>query len=332
MELVKNVALLLLILVCEEASGNINRKSTENKDRIEIMAKILRETVKPDLELIQKKFDAVLDEINTAIGGLRNYTTESIEELKTHLENDISENDELLQENIDSMEENNKNMLEMSTNTLQDNIEAVQNNSVTERHEFVSWAHQRFHLHEDILKTTITICAHDYGHFGKGVVTYNGDPAGYVENSKASSVSIRVFNNTEDSSSSTPRTWSRALRRRHLLNPRTGAFTVPPMAGGEYLFTFTAIMDTYDYRRMPSEYFFRVDGRRVKGAQIYTNAGSFDRGRANSADEIPGSRTILLKLREGQRVDVEQTMETDIADYAVAFCAALLHLDHVSHL
>ena len=326
MELVKSFGLLLLLLVCQEITGNINRKSTENKDRIEFLAKLLRETVKPDLELIAQKFDAVVNEINIAIGGLRKYTTDSIEELKTHLEKDVSENDRLLQENINNMEENNKDMLETSTTTIQKNIEDMQGNSVAERHEFVSWAHQRFHLHEDVLKTTITICAHDHGHWGKGVVTYNGAP-GYVGNSAASSVSIRVFNNTEDSPGS-----PRALRRANLLNLRTGAFTVPPKAAGEYLFTFTVIMDTFDNRLMPAQYFFRVDGKRVKGTPIYTNAGSYDRGRKRSADEIPGSRTILLKLREGQQVDVEQTKNTDIADYGVSFCAALLHLEHVSNM
>ena len=65
MELVKHFALVLLLLVCQETTGNINRKSTENKDRIEILAKLLRETVKPDLELFAQKFDAVVNEINT---------------------------------------------------------------------------------------------------------------------------------------------------------------------------------------------------------------------------------------------------------------------------
>ena len=313
MNLLKHSVLLFVLCLGHSVSANLDDGFEENGNDIEELQRLLEETVKVDLKLITEKFDKLVDHINSAIKGLGKYTEDSVKELEDHLKKSIQGNDKKLVENLKKVSENGKKMIEDANKMLQGNLKDVKENSLKERKENLWWAHHRFHLHEDILKTRITICAYDHGHLGKGVVTYDGKDGGYVENS----VSIRVFNKTEP----------KDLKKEDILNLGTGAFTVPENAAGEYLFTFSVVMDTYDQKRMPSEYFFRVDGETVPGARIYT-----DGGRSATSDRIPGTFTILLKLDAGQTVDVEQTRNTDISDYEISFCVALLHLDVVRQM
>ena len=235
------------------------------------------------------------------------YVDKNIEELKTHLETTIEEYDNNTMENLDRIERNTALMLETMNTTMMLNLNNINRQSMEERNDIISWAHERAHLHEDILKTKITACTHDYSHYGEGVVTYNSNDGGYITDS----VSIRVYNNTD-------------IKKEDVLNRDTGVFKVPVNAAGEYVFTFTVTIDSFDQKLTPSSYVFAKNGTDLEGTEIYANAGT-----SRKHDKISGSRQVFLKLEEYDQVSVIQKFKTDIQDYHVSFCGALLHLDQV---
>ena len=319
MELLKHFAFLAVLLMCNNTKAALDEN--ENAKDVVILQKLLEDTVKADLVLFKGKLNGLVDSFNTAIGGVRTYIDASLLELKNHIDTLIKENDATILANIKKVEANRKEQLEESTRIMIENIEAVRNNSFEERTQLVDWAHQRFNLHEDILESKISICAYDVGFLnsedkGLGTVTYSG--GGYLKNS----VSIQLFDHTEDS-----RDTPEELQKENLLNLDSGAFTVPTDADGEYLFTFSVIMDVFSRTSglTPSEYVFRVNEVEVVGTRISSTGGSSWRH-----DKLTGSRTVLLKLVAGDVVDVVQTKETDVKDLRVLFCAALLHLDQVN--
>ena len=118
-------------------------------------------------------------------------------------------------------------------------------------------------------------------------------------------------------------------RKENIINPATGVFTVPRHAGGEYMITFTARIDTWTargrYLMQPSSYVFRKNHRKIKGTSISTNVSPNWK-----SDKVPVSRTIFLKLQEGDEIDIFQEIYTHTLDHDVSFCVALLHLNEVS--
>eukprot|EP00092_Neocalanus_flemingeri_P025944 GFUD01028118.1.p1 GENE.GFUD01028118.1~~GFUD01028118.1.p1 ORF type:complete len:376 (+),score=108.96 GFUD01028118.1:84-1130(+) len=210
--------------------------------------------------------------------------------------------------NLKDLESNIASMMLMMNETFMLNLDNINSQSSKERNDILSWSHERAHLHEDILKSRITVCAHDYGHYGEGTVTYNSKSGGYIEESG----SVRVFNNT-------------GMKEDDVLNLNTGIFKVPLDASGEYVFTFTVTIDSFDQKLMPSSYYFAKNGTEIEGTKIYADVGTTRR-----QDRVAGSRQIFLKLEENDEVSVIQTKQTDIHDLHVSFCGALLHLEKAS--
>ena len=112
------------------------------------------------------------------------------ENLKIHLETRILAVDENAQSNFELLEKNTGDMLTAFRDTMVTNLNNINTKSEAEHNEIIELTHQRAHLHEDILKTKVTACAYDHGHFGTGVVTYDSKDGGYIEDS----VSIRIYN------------------------------------------------------------------------------------------------------------------------------------------
>ena len=98
-------------------------------------------------------------------------------------------------------------MLKALSETTMANLKNINTKSAEERNEIIWWTHHRAHLHEDILKTRVTACAYDHGHYGAGVVAYNSKDGGYIEDS----VSIRIYNKTD-------------ITQEDVLNRETGVF------------------------------------------------------------------------------------------------------------
>ena len=76
-----------------------------------------------------------------------------------------------------------------------------------------------------------------------------------------------------------------------ILNPSDGKFTVPESADGEYLFSFSVNMDTWDNRGMKSEYAFYKKQGKVEGIKIDSTAGS-----SHYQDTTPASMQVFLTL------------------------------------
>ena len=118
------------------------------------------------------------------------YMDQFTEDLKTHLGTRISAKDENALSKFDLLEKNTGDMLAAVRDTMVTNLNNINTKSEEEHNEIIEWTHQRAHLHEDILKTRVTACAYDHGHFGMGVVTYNSKDGGYIEDS------VRIRHNT----------------------------------------------------------------------------------------------------------------------------------------
>ena len=298
---------LVFALTCSKTRGSSDKLGEENKRKIEKVALILRETIKEDLITLYTKHNKAVDKTIAVVMKTVDYVDKNIEELKTHIETRIEEFDNNTMNKLIEFKNNTASMMAMLNETLMLNLESMNNQTMDERNDIISWAHERAHLHENIMKTRITVCAYDYGHYGEGVVSYNSNDGGYIEQSG----SIRIFNNTD-------------LKEEDVLNRDTGIFKVPINASGEYVFTFTVTIDSFDQKLTPSAYYFRRNGELIEGTKIYADIGF-----SKVHDRVPGSRTIILKLEENDEVSVTQEYETDIQDYQISFCGALLHLEKV---
>jgi len=308
-----------------EVRAATHHHPTDNKheDAIEEFQEILQNQVRNDFLELEEKFNDLVEDINLTLESLQTYTNESIEELRKHTLDNMVERDQHLDNNMVSFESYITDKIEELNSTMKENFDKLNELSEGERHTIVGWIHQRTHSHEDILKSEIGLCAYDNGHEGVGVVTYNSgtDSAGYVGGTKK----WRVFNTTHpDLCCKGPGQGDDcedcAMK---VLNRQTGYFTVPQNAAGLYMFTFSVTMDTFDdYELLPKEYKFEKNGHLLDDGLmgIYADAGS---NRAN--DKVPGSRTILLRLEDGDQVAVRQT-RADGLDGQILFCGALLHL------
>jgi len=302
------VCALVLAFSSNQTAGD--KMGEENKKDIAEVETLLKETVKVDLTELFTKNNKLVEDASAVFTKSLEYMDKNILELRTHLETRIKDTDDNTMNNLKELESNTKTMLENMNKTLMTNMEKINNKTMEERNEIISWAHHRAHVHEDILKTRITACAYDHGHFGKGVVEYSSKDGGYVTDS----VSIRVFNKTEED-----------IKVEDVLNLGTGIFKIPENAAGEYFFTFGVTIDSFDQKLMSSSYIFTLNGAEIKGTEIYSDVGT-----SSSHDRAPGSRQVFLKLEDNDEVNIIQTRETDIEDFHVLFCGALLHLEKAS--
>ena len=287
----------LFALACNQTFADIDAMQEENGKDIQEVARILRETVKIDLETLMDQHNKLVEKAISVIDKSEKYVEKTALDLKTHLEKRIDDLDLNTMANFQLLEANTETMLNNMHETMTTNLGNINTKSMEEHKEIIAWGHNRAHLHEDILKTRITACAYDHGHFGTGVVSYNSKDGGYI----ADSVSIRVYNKTD-------------IKKEEVLDRQTGVFKVPQNAAGEYIFTFTVTIDSFDQKLTPSSYYFRRNGELIEGTKIYADIGF-----SKVHDRVPGSRTIILKLEENDEVSVTQEYETDIQDYQISF-------------
>ena len=253
-------------------------------------------------EKIKTNFNAAIDSINKAIGGLKKYTDDSVVELKSHTRKFMEEGDKIHEKNLKKLEEYTHDRFDTFNKTMVENLDRLSDHTASERGAIIDWAHNRSHHHEDILKTHVALCAHDHGHHGNTkniAVNYNSSSGSFMDGKK----NWQVFNET--------------CNNEHcamtVLNRDSGKFKPPKNASGLYLLTFSVTMDVWGgisvRPHQPAEYQFRKNGVNIEGTSFYCNIGS-----SRQHDKVQGSKTILLKLEEQDEVDVVQLRDTDIAD------------------
>ena len=81
-----------LLCVLSLADGS-DRMQEENKKDIEELARILRETVKVDLEALSAKHNKLVEEVEKMFDNSLKYVDKLAEEVTTHLENRLDELD-----------------------------------------------------------------------------------------------------------------------------------------------------------------------------------------------------------------------------------------------
>jgi len=298
----------------------------EHKRDIEYFQEVLQTSVRKDILKLQEKFNVLVDEVNTALEGLQSYTEESIRELREHTLANMGKRDTTLDNNTITLEEYARSRIEDLNSAMKENFENLNKVSRDERSSTIGWIHERSHQHEDLLKSEIGLCVYDHGHRGIGVVTYNSakGPAGYIDRH----TKWRVFNVTRPHNCCPgPEDDYCEDCAMKVLNRQTGFFTVPLNAAGLYLFTFSTTMDTFDANHglSPNEYKFEKNGELLGETGLYADAGSNWRN-----DKLPGSRTIFLRLEDGDRVAVRQTRAKYVLDHHISFCGALIHLKKAS--
>ena len=318
MEAMRAFALVCLLLLCFQLPRVQTASDVKNKKAIKTQQTLLENSILKDLEKMKKNFNATIDSINKAIGGLKNFTDDSIAELKNHTRKTMNESDAILDKNLKILENYTNDRFDNFTETMLDNLERLSNHTAAERAAIISWAHTRNHRHEDILKTHVALCAHDHGHHGNTAnmaVSYASASGGFMDGKK----NWQVFNETCNNENC-------AMT---VLNRTSGVFKPPKKASGLYMLTFSVTIDVWGgiSRRphQPAEYQFRKNGANLEGTSFYCNIGS-----SRNHDKVQGSKTILLKLGEQDEVDVVQLRDTDIADTDISFCGALIHLEKVS--
>ena len=245
-------------------------------------------------EKVQKDLMTLEEKIDTLIEKMN----ESIEGLKVYVDSAIQE-----------LTNHTATELKKVHDLVMVNMNNLSDATADQRTEMISWTHTRHHLHEDILKTEVALCVHDHGQLSSDTVKFQSEDGGYIDNH----YSWRVFN----------RTCSDADCAKEVLDRDTGKFTVPPNAAGVYMFTFSVIMDPWDTSLKPSVYVFRKNEEPIAGTGVTAEL-------SNQDSRIPGSRTIFLKLRVSDQVDVFQTNpDSDSLDEALSFCVTLVNLDMV---
>ena len=300
----------------------------EHSDKMEIedFQVVLQTRVREDILTIQEKFNNLVQAVNATLEGLQNFTEQSIAELREHTFANMEKRDRNLDENIRTLEDYAGIKIENLNGIMKDNFENLNGISKSERSSIIDWIHQRSHHHEDLLKSEIGLCVFDHGHRGVDRVTYNSAHGGYIDGH----TSWRVFNVTRPDNccpgAVTDYCEDCAMK---VLNRQTGKFTVPPNAAGLYMFTFSATMDTFDAHHgfSPNEYEFEKNEELLGQTRLYADAGSNWKN-----DKVSGSRTIFLRLEDGDRVSVRQTRARYGLDRHVSFCGALVHLKKVRSL
>ena len=81
---------------------------------------------------------------------------------------------------------------------------------------------------------------------------------------------------------------------------------------------------SFNHGLSPNEYKFEKNEELLDDTGLYADAGSNWRN-----DKVPGSRTIFLRLEDGDRVAVRQTRANYVLDHHISFCGALIHLKKV---
>merc|ERR1711963_469625 len=295
--------------------GTFDKQAHTNSNQIESGWLTLEESVMRDVLELKESFNKIHEDINQAFGEFRAYTEGSIEDLSKEIVAELGKSDKVLESSTENLEDYTKSKVVEMNKTLLENLQTLSSTMAEERKSIVDWANERSSIHENLLKTDVTLCAYDnvQSRSRRRAVNYNGRHSGFLNDQK----SWQVFNESCNQESC-------AIE---VLNRDTGRFKVPQNADGLYLFTFSITMDTWDFIEGHTWdfYYFRKNGRKILGSELYGDAGSNE-----DHDKLPGSRTILLELNAGDSIDVFQRKKRDIPDRQASFCGSLIHLRKAS--
>merc|ERR1711899_636802 len=301
---------LCIVLLFNYVDGTFDKQAHTNANQIESGWLTLEESVMRDVLELKESFNKIHEDINQAFGEFRAFTEGSIEDLSKQIVAELGKSDKVLESSTEKLEVYTKRKVVEMNKTLLENLQTLSSTMAEERKSIVDWANERSSIHENLLKTDVTLCAYDEEQSSrKRVVRYNGRHSGFLNDQK----SWQVFNESRNQESCAM----------EVLNRHTGRFTVPQNADGLYLFTFSITMDTWDFIEGHAWdfYYFRKNGHKILGSELYGDAGSNE-----DHDKLPGSRTILLELNAGDFVDVFQKKKRDIPDRQASFCGSLIHL------
>merc|ERR1719445_1867080 len=172
--------------------GTVDKQAHTNANNIESGWLTLEESVMRDVLELKESFNKIHEDINKAFGEFRAFTEGSIEDLSKQIVEELEKSDKVLESSTEKLEIYTKSKVVEMNKTLLENLQTLSTTMAGERRSIVDWANERSSIHENLLKTDVTLCAYDdvQSSRRRGVVRYNGRHSGFLNDQK----SWQVFN------------------------------------------------------------------------------------------------------------------------------------------
>jgi len=281
---------------------DVGGKDTNHEAIVEI-TKFVRDHLALDVQAnrnLTERSNAQTEHIANAIiqhvSDLNKKATTTFEETLENLQTAIKEN---LKTIVDQTRDNHEKLETRS----KDNEELISKEAATNIDRIKTGIEDRLSQHERMLNTHVAVCAdqsHNTGNTGKVVYQRN-----LMESIIVGGVSKSAA-----------------------LDVGKGEFTVPEGADGTYQISFTAIIDTLkdiNNNLMPASFIFATTkaGGGSKFGLMPETTLTATVGRPGG-DKVPASRSILLDLKEGEKVAIFQTRKGAESSYRLTFCVHLI--------
>merc|ERR1719445_1541131 len=141
--------------------GTVDKQAHTNANNIESGWLTLEESVMRDVLELKESFNKIHEDINKAFGEFRAFTEESVEDLSKEIVAELGKSDKVLESSTEKLENYTKSKVVEMNKTLLENLQTLSSTMAEERRSIVDWANERSSIHENLLKTDVTLCAHD---------------------------------------------------------------------------------------------------------------------------------------------------------------------------
>merc|ERR1712156_915115 len=168
--------LLCIVWLFNYVDGTFDKQAHTNANQIESGWLTLEESVMRDVLELKESFNKIHEDINQAFGEFRAFTEGSIKDLSKQIEAELGKSDRVLESSTKNLEDYTKSKVVEMNKTLLENLQTLSTTMAGERRSIVDWANERSSIHENLLKTDVTLCAYDdvQSSRRRGVVRYNG--------------------------------------------------------------------------------------------------------------------------------------------------------------
>jgi len=298
-DMAARLCLLLLLGLCQCLRAESRGLAILNKRNLIELAKFSRDTLAIDVnnnwaneEQRSKATEAVMLE-------MLNYVDKTIQDRNDRLQEALQDMVDVTMRNMKSAVLQNKISHNLLQNLSQENEDSISRAIATNINRMSEEVEQRMRQHEQLLSTSVEACGGNYQHYGQGVVSLN----------------TWNWNKTRIGGVATASPIS-----------RSGFFTVPEGGEGTYRIAFSVIIDTVSDSQVllnPSYFTLRLWYGRgynqiLEGSRVTAIVGTFNR------DLVPASKEVLVDLKVGESIALNQEAATAGISYNITFCAHLV--------
>merc|ERR1712018_1088188 len=176
-----------IVWLVNYVDGTFDKQAHTNANQIESGWLTLEESVMRDVLELKESFNKIHEDINQAFGEFRAYTEGSIEDLSKQIVAELGKSDRVLESSTEKLEDYTKSKVVEMNKTLLENLQTLSTTMAGERKSIVDWANERSSIHENLLKTDVTLCAHDdvQSSSRRRAVNCNGGHSGFLNDQKS---------------------------------------------------------------------------------------------------------------------------------------------------